>query len=124
MQQGYSLTPSEVEQLVTRMDVDRDGIIEFDEFATCLLDWQEFRDGERWKVLVKRAFDKLDLNGDGFISLEEIVALLPESFQSLEEKRIAVRHCILHNLAPLCSAAEGDISSRRTSTGHKYDARV
>merc|ERR1712170_210048 len=49
--QGYSLTTPEVEQLVTRMDVNRDGRIEFDEFATCLLDWQEFKDGERWKLL-------------------------------------------------------------------------
>ena len=88
-QQGYSLTPSEVEQLVTRMDVNRDGQIDFDEFATCLLDWQEFQDTDRWKGLVERAFNKLDLNGDGYISLEEIITLLPESFQTKEEKKAA-----------------------------------
>mmetsp|Transcript_13912 Transcript_13912/g.32850 ORF Transcript_13912/g.32850 Transcript_13912/m.32850 type:complete len:210 (-) Transcript_13912:587-1216(-) len=99
MRQGYTLTESEVEQLVTRMDVNRDGRIEFDEFATCLLDWQEFKGGERWKKLVDRAFKKLDLNGDGYISLEELIALLPAAFKTEEEKRAAVR-CSANHLQP------------------------
>uniref|UniRef100_A0A7S1X9N0 Calcium-dependent protein kinase n=1 Tax=Tetraselmis chuii TaxID=63592 RepID=A0A7S1X9N0_9CHLO len=86
IEQGYSLSEPEVEQLVTRMDVNKDGKIVFDEFATCLLDWPEFRSGNKWQKLVRRAFDKLDLNGDGYISLDELMALLPE-FYDTEEKR-------------------------------------
>mmetsp|Transcript_29146 Transcript_29146/g.82169 ORF Transcript_29146/g.82169 Transcript_29146/m.82169 type:complete len:600 (+) Transcript_29146:92-1891(+) len=89
IEQGYSLEQAEVEQLITRMDVDRNGRIEFDEFATCLLDWQVFREGERWKELVKRAFSNLDLNNDGYISLEEIVAVLPEVYKTEQEKKAA-----------------------------------
>lgn len=93
MAQGYSLSDTEVQQLVTRMDVNKDGKIVFDEFATCLLDWPEFRSGNKWQKLVRRAFDKLDLNGDGHISLEELMALLPEFYDTEDARKEAVRLC-------------------------------
>ncbi len=40
-EQGYAVTPSEVQQLMSRLDLDKDGDILFDEFATGLLDWKE-----------------------------------------------------------------------------------
>eukprot|EP00951_Prasinocladus_malaysianus_P028162 scaffold255568_cov47-Prasinocladus_malaysianus.AAC.1 len=91
VQQGYTLTDVEVGQLVSRMDVDRNGRVTFDEFATCLLDWQDFKGGERWKKLVERAFKKLDLNGDGYISLEELMQLLPDAYETSEQRQSAAR---------------------------------
>ena len=40
-EQGYQVSPPEVEQLMARLDLDADGNILFDEFAAGLLDWRD-----------------------------------------------------------------------------------
>ena len=42
-QQGYQVSPHEVEQLMERLDLDADGNILFDEFAAGLIDWKDVR---------------------------------------------------------------------------------
>lgn len=41
MAQGYVVNASEVRQLMERMDMDRDGNVDGDEFLTTLIDWQQ-----------------------------------------------------------------------------------
>lgn len=76
--QGYRINESEVEQLMDRIDMNRDGDIVLDEFAASLLDWNTVisKDG-CWNNWVDMAFNRLDVNHDGFISLDEIVQQLP-----------------------------------------------
>ena len=45
-----------------------------DEDAQCAVQLQSEKSWERW---VDEAFSKLDINGDGFISMEEIMDKLP-----------------------------------------------
>lgn len=57
-------------------DVNRDGTIGFDEFVTSLLDWHTVQHGKRWGDMVLRAFHRLDNDGDGFISVPDLTAIL------------------------------------------------
>ncbi len=41
MLQGYIVNESEVRQLMERMDFDKDGGVDGDEFLTTLIDWQQ-----------------------------------------------------------------------------------
>lgn len=42
-EQGYTVTPHEVEQLMGRLDLDADGNIQMDEFAASMIDWKDVR---------------------------------------------------------------------------------
>ena len=39
--QGYFLSDDEAQQLLTKVDVDKSGYIDFDEFMATLVDWSE-----------------------------------------------------------------------------------
>lgn len=41
IEQGYNVTPHEVEQLMARLDLDADGHIQMDEFAASMIDWRD-----------------------------------------------------------------------------------
>eukprot|EP00873_Tetraselmis_striata_P035898 jgi/Tetstr1/456162/TSEL_042930.t1 len=91
--EGYTVSDHEVEQLMARIDADGDGRLVFDELASSLLDWNQFETSAQWLRLARRAFQRLDLNGDGHINLEEVISLLPSS-QSQEERTEAARAMI------------------------------
>lgn len=40
-EQGYVVSPNEVERLMSRLDLDADGHVVFDEFAAGLIDWKD-----------------------------------------------------------------------------------
>ncbi len=152
------MSPREFEKLVERIDLNRDGAINFDEFAASLVDWQQVRDESSpcrlslhsavssrhvvpavarasapgcsgrepfcelckqpapqgstvtrcspaglirglpelaqlqddnlWAKWIDVAFSKMDANGDGFISVDEIVSHMPEGASSNESARL------------------------------------
>ena len=43
---------------------------------TCLLDWNAVQRGPQWDRMVTWAFSRLDINGDGVLSVEEIANAL------------------------------------------------
>ncbi|KAK9823598.1 hypothetical protein WJX72_004124 [[Myrmecia] bisecta] len=95
-QQGYTLSRDEVVRLRERVDLDEDGMLVFDEFATGLLDWKLLQQDRLWTQWVDVAFSKLDVDGDGHISLEEIVSRLPPELDDddEEERLLAARRML------------------------------
>eukprot|EP00873_Tetraselmis_striata_P009578 jgi/Tetstr1/429842/TSEL_019709.t1 len=89
------LFQDEMQQLMSKMDVNGDGTVEIDEFVTSLLDWHEVQNDKNWRSMVRRVFDRLDLNGDGSISLEELVVFLyPESYREGEGDKVPMEEAM------------------------------
>ncbi|XP_010453946.1 PREDICTED: probable calcium-binding protein CML32 [Camelina sativa] len=66
-----SITSEELEDMYRVLDVDGDGQIDAEEFASGLM---QKKDNE--ETLLKQAFDLYDMDGDGKISASEIHAVL------------------------------------------------
>lgn len=76
---GISATEKDVEEMVEKVDSNRDGLIDFDEFCK-LFDPKSSRDKdeeeEREIADWKEAFDVFDGNKDGVITVEELGLVL------------------------------------------------
>lgn len=87
--QGYNISQQELAQLMGRVDFDRNGTLDMEEFISGLIDWTELQKDGDWEARVSTAFAKLDGNGDGFIDLEELLAQLPfEAAESYDGERL------------------------------------
>ncbi|KAL3141930.1 hypothetical protein ABBQ32_004581 [Trebouxia sp. C0010 RCD-2024] len=87
--QGYNISQQELSQLMGRVDFDRNGTLDLEEFISGLIDWSELQKDGDWETRVDAAFCKLDSNGDGYIDLEELLAQLPfESEESYDGERL------------------------------------
>jgi len=75
--QGYVLSDNEIEQLVRKIDTNHDGNVDMSEFMATLIDWNKMQANSRFQAYVDYVFKKLDLDGDGFVSLDELVEHLP-----------------------------------------------
>lgn len=86
---GYFLSEAEVEQLIRKVDADKDGGVNLREFLASLLDWERITHSANWQKYVEHAFSILDDNQDGFLSLEELISHLPVSDSRSDEERLA-----------------------------------
>mmetsp|Transcript_24470 Transcript_24470/g.61631 ORF Transcript_24470/g.61631 Transcript_24470/m.61631 type:complete len:614 (+) Transcript_24470:75-1916(+) len=73
---GYVVTDEELSQLLGCMGTDADGGLNFNSLASSLMDWFEVQQTEAWDRLLRHAFHRLDADGDGLLSEEEIAAAL------------------------------------------------
>ncbi|GMH65168.1 hypothetical protein TrST_g3447 [Triparma strigata] len=71
---GKRPTDSELSQLVTEVDTDGSGEIDFDEFLLLLIYLQEDSSTPD-ESLLRNYFDRIDVESKGFISLEDIESL-------------------------------------------------
>ena len=68
---GISLTQDEAQKVLSSFDRDRNGTVNFDEFLRALRgDLNPFRIN-----LIKQAYQKLDVNSDGSVKLDDIAKL-------------------------------------------------
>ena len=73
---GFSITDEQAKLLLTKFDTNKDGSIDFDEFLRCLRgEINKFREG-----YIRQAYNKLDVNKDGQVTLEDIAKLYDVSF--------------------------------------------
>ncbi|GIL82813.1 hypothetical protein Vretimale_8185 [Volvox reticuliferus] len=75
--QGYVLADNEIENLMRRVDFDHNGTVDLSEFITTLMDWDQVQAEQGWQVYLDHAFRKMDHDGDGYISLDELLQQLP-----------------------------------------------
>lgn len=74
---GYDVSIEELEQLMARVDINKDGSLQLSEFLAGLVDWEELEKKDaQWDAWVDVAFQRLDKNHDGFISLASLEDLL------------------------------------------------
>lgn len=72
---GITITKEEAQQILKYVDRDGNGTIDFDEFMRFLRgDLNDFR-----KNLIDQAYDKLDVNKDGMVKLDDIAAIYDAS---------------------------------------------
>lgn len=69
---GFDVSPGEMEVLMARIDTNRDGSLQLSEFVASLVDWSVVQRHHQWQTWVRAVFDRLDKDGNGFITLDEI----------------------------------------------------
>ena len=73
---GIHMTDEQSQLCLKKFDTNKDGRVCFDEFLRYLRgDINTFREG-----LIRLAYEKLDINGDGCVSLEDVAKLYDASF--------------------------------------------
>jgi len=75
---GYDVEGEELEQLMTKVDSNKDGSLQLPEFVAGMMDWPTLQKDDRWGFWVDRAFDKLDRNGDGYLALDSLEVLISD----------------------------------------------
>ncbi|MQL76415.1 hypothetical protein Taro_008809 [Colocasia esculenta] len=70
----WKMREPRVMEILQAMDSNTDGLVDFDEFvaATLHVHQLEEHDSEKWQVRSQAAFDKFDVDKDGFITPEEL----------------------------------------------------
>mmetsp|Transcript_31145 Transcript_31145/g.78689 ORF Transcript_31145/g.78689 Transcript_31145/m.78689 type:complete len:607 (-) Transcript_31145:334-2154(-) len=82
--EGYNLTDLDMKKLRGHIHGELDERIMLDEFCTRLLDWSYLQKHPAWRTLLRSAFDELDVDGDGFISVADVTKIFTSPDQSAE----------------------------------------
>jgi len=93
---GYNVTAEEVKQLISAVDVDHNGMINYEEFLTTMIDWSlvEQHDSNHFHELVDELFDSLDRNHSGGIEREEMKDLMCREGMSDDECEIMIEQAM------------------------------
>jgi serine/threonine protein kinase/Ca2+-binding EF-hand superfamily protein len=85
-QLGYDLDPSEMAVLMDQLDLGGDQSVAPSEFLASQMDWGLMQRNNRdlWLECAKRAFADLDVNSDGRLSAQELVASLRDKLPAEE----------------------------------------
>ena len=71
--------------IIEQIDSNTDGLVDFEEFVAATLHVHQLveHDTEKWKSLSQAAFDKFDVDRDGYITSDELRMVSLENCQSL-----------------------------------------
>lgn len=70
----WRLKGPRVLEIIEAIDSNTDGLVDFDEFVAATLHVHQLveHDTEKWRSLSQAAFDKFDVDGDGYITSDEL----------------------------------------------------
>ncbi|RCV10431.1 hypothetical protein SEVIR_2G117500v4 [Setaria viridis] len=70
----WRLKGPRVLEIIEAIDSNTDGLVDFEEFVAATLHVHQLveHDTEKWKLLSQAAFDKFDVDGDGYITSDEL----------------------------------------------------
>ncbi|KAE8662884.1 Calcium-dependent protein kinase 16 [Hibiscus syriacus] len=70
----WKMKDSRVLEILQAIDCNTDGLVDFTEFvaATLHVNQMEEHDSQKWQMRSQAAFEKFDVDGDGFITTEEL----------------------------------------------------
>ncbi|KAL9227501.1 hypothetical protein vseg_003184 [Gypsophila vaccaria] len=71
---GIFMSDKELTQMIDKIDENRDGFVDIDEFGSLYQTIMDEKDEEEEDI--KEAFNVFDQNGDGFITVEELRSVL------------------------------------------------
>ncbi|CAM9174501.1 unnamed protein product [Choristocarpus tenellus] len=84
---GYSPTSRQLEEMISKVDENKDGVLTFDEFVNMMLAGDVETDRE---MEIKEAFNFFDKNGDGEITPEELAQTMRGLGDTLSDEEIAL----------------------------------
>jgi calcium-dependent protein kinase len=92
---GYKLEPGEVDRLLDTIDVANTSTITKSQLAASQIDWRVLQQNhaEQWLASVRRVFEEFDKDGNGFISVEQIMDCLRAKLPP-QEVEAAVQHAM------------------------------
>ncbi|KAG2436595.1 hypothetical protein HYH02_011532 [Chlamydomonas schloesseri] len=90
---GAAIDESEMQDLFHASDIDGSGQIDYEEFIAAMLDSNRVA---RRKEAVRKSFEELDKDGDGFITAEDLVKVMPRG-SSIELAREMVNEVDKNN---------------------------
>ncbi|XP_074557184.1 calcium-dependent protein kinase 28 isoform X1 [Curcuma longa] len=69
----WRLRGPRVPEILQAIDSNTDGLVDFTEFVAATLHVHQMeQDSDKWRIRCKAAFDKFDMDGDGYITPEEL----------------------------------------------------
>lgn len=85
---GFAIPENVGEELLRALDADGDGTLDYNEFAAAAAHLHSVQlvrgDMTRWRERMRTAFDKLDVNHDGFLDVHELGQLLNGTVDDLQ----------------------------------------
>ncbi|DBA83389.1 TPA: hypothetical protein ACH3X2_006533 [Trebouxia sp. C0005] len=78
---GYTLQDNEAEQLVSHLDTDTNGTVDYLDWLAAMVDWHKVQQEEEWDDWVRQAFRSLDSNQDGVICEGDMRLTMHEELQ-------------------------------------------
>ncbi|WPT12103.1 Calcium-dependent protein kinase 34 [Picochlorum sp. SENEW3] len=114
---GHNIDEQEADEIFNALDISKKGYVKQEDIAASLIDWQDFQDSfkDRWIDMVRRVFEELDGDHDGFLTVQEISAAF-EGGLSVPEVDAAV-HDVLVEVAARQQQALPDLPETES---HQY----
>lgn len=83
---GYDLQPSEAAILMQQLDLNSDGQVHAPEFVASQMDWAALEESNRelWLECARRAFEGMDADSDGRLTVDNLIATLRAKLPAAE----------------------------------------